>query len=159
MIDQFMVCISTAQQKFTFTVKKIIPKFQNVDRSVEKGIASRVDVKAITSDTLYEKLNEMLSNPMYKENVKILSKHFKDQKEPPLDRALFWIEWAVRNPNSSLLNRGKNLNFFQIQSIDVMGLLTVVTVALMYMVMLLLKKMFNFVFRKTKFVVNKDKSD
>lgn len=125
---------------------------------MEKGIAGRIDVKALTPDTLYEKLNEMLSNPMYKENVKIIAKCFKDQKELPLDRAIWWIEWALRNPNSFIINRGKNLNFFQIQSIDVIAVLTTITLAFMYVAMLLLKKIVGCVFQRTK-NMNKAKSD
>lgn len=125
---------------------------------MEKGIAGRIDVTTLTSESLYEKLNEMLSNPMYKENVKIISQCFKDQKEPPLHRAIWWIEWALRNPNSFILNRGKNLNFFQIQSIDVIGVLTLIALALMYVVMLLLKKIVGCIFHRTK-NVNKAKNE
>lgn len=125
---------------------------------MEKGIASRMDVKTITSDNLYEKLNEMLSNPMYKENMKTISKCFKDQKEIPRERALWWIEWALRNPKSLILNRGKALNFFQIQSIDVISTLTVVALTIMYIVMLLLRKIFIFIFRRTK-MTSKNKND
>lgn len=139
-----------------FTIK--IYNFQNVDRSVEKGIASRMNVKTITTDNLYEKLNEMLSNPMYNENMKIISKCFKDQKELPLERALWWIEWVLRNPKSIIWNRAKTLNFFQIQSIDVISTLTVVTLIVTYIVVLLLKKIFIFIFQRTK-IANKDKND
>lgn len=110
-----------------------------MDRCVEKGIADRIAVKEITSESLLRKLNEMLSNPMYKENMKFVSQHFKDQKEPPLDRAIWWIEWMLRNPRSVLVNRGQNLNFFQIQSIDVIAVLTVITLAVLYVLIFVLK--------------------
>lgn len=126
---------------------------------MEKGIAVRIDVKTITSNTLYETLNEMLSNPMYKENVKILSRCFKDQKELPLNRAIWWIEWTLRNPSSMLMNRGKNLNFVQIQSIDVIAVLTVITIAFVCAVLLLLKKAVSCLFRRTDDNVNKMKND
>lgn len=93
---------------------------------------------------------------MYKENMKIISKFFKDQKELPLDRALWWIEWAIRNP--SPVNRGKNFNFVQIQSIDVISVLTMLTLTLFYIVMIFLKKIFLFIFSQKK-VTNKDKND
>lgn len=87
---------------------------------------------------------------MYKENIKVMSKYLKDQKELPLDRALWWIEWVLRNPNSYVVNHGKNLNFFQIQSIDVISVLTVTALALTYILWLLVKKIVIFTFQGKK---------
>lgn len=99
----------------------------------------------------------MLSNPIYKENMKAISNGFKDQKELPLDRALWWIEWALRNPRSYVVNRAKNLNYFQIQSIDVISFLTVISLVLMYIVLLAMKKLFNCIFIMSS--GNKSKKD
>ncbi|KAJ6646109.1 UDP-glucosyltransferase 2 [Pseudolycoriella hygida] len=137
----------------------MVDQFMNIDRSVEKGIASRMNVRDLTSDTLYEKLNEMLTNPMYKENMKIISKCYKDQKELPLDRAIWWIEWVLRNPNPFGLNLGKGLNFLQIQSIDVISFFTMAFLALAYFSFLLLRKFFILIFRRMKTNANKDKND
>lgn len=131
---------------------------KNVDRCVEKGIGGRIHVQSINTTTLHDKLIEMLSNPMYKENIRTMSHRFKDQKERPLDRAVWWIEWALRNPNADLLNRSKNLNFLQIQSIDVIGVLTVVALTLLWMMVVLLKKFFICIFGRAK-SVNKSKVD
>ncbi len=157
MVDQFMVRQTT---EFTFQISNTLPLliFKNIDRCVERGIAGRINVKAITSDNLYEKLNEMLSNPMYKENCRIASQSFRDQKERPLDRAIWWIEWALRNPNSVALNRGKNLNFIQLQSIDVIGVCTVATLVVIYVVWVLLKIFFTCVCRRRK-IGNKEKRE
>lgn len=100
----------------------------------------------------------MLSNPMYKENIKEISKCFRDQKELPLERAIWWIEWALRNPKSHIVNRSKNLNYFQIQSIDVISVLTVVSLTLMYITGIMVKKIFIFIFQCKK-TENKKKKD
>lgn len=76
---------------------------------------------------MYEKLHSMLTNPKFEENIQITSKAFKDQKETPLERAIWWIEWAIRNPNvSNFKGNGQKLNFIQIESIDVYAFLTII---------------------------------
>lgn len=54
----------------------------------------------MTTQIIKDKLEALLENPKYSENVKELSVRFRDQKEKPLDRAVWWIEWVLRNPNA-----------------------------------------------------------
>jgi glucuronosyltransferase len=35
------------------------------------------------------------------EQITLVSKRFRDQKEKPIDRAVWWLDWAVRNPDAS----------------------------------------------------------
>lgn len=104
-----------------------IHSLQNIHKSVDKGIAEFLYLSDLTKENLYEKLHSMLTNPKFEENIQITSKAFKDQKETPLERAIWWIEWAIRNPNVSHFkgNRQK-LNFIQIESIDVYAFLTII---------------------------------
>ena len=69
----------------------------------------------------------MLLNPIYAVNAKKASQQFRDQKELPLDRAVWWIEWAMRNPNANhFQHMGSNLTFIELYSLDVVILMTVI---------------------------------
>lgn len=90
-------------------------------------------IRDLNEETLYSKLHLMLTNPKYEENIKVTSKAFQDQKEKPLERAIWWIEWAIRNPKvTHFKSNAQHLNFIQIESIDVYAFLTLVVTALVW---------------------------
>lgn len=68
----------------------------------------------------------MLNDPSYAKNMKLVSDLFRDQKEPPLERAVWWIEWMLRHPNATHLQSvGFEFNLIQLQSIDVLAFIFV----------------------------------
>lgn len=84
----------------------------------------RQDWSDLTSDCLHEKIIKLLEDPSFSNNMKIASELFQDQKEPPLDRAIWWIEWILRHPHQLHFNNlGRDLNIFQLQSLDVLAVL------------------------------------
>lgn len=52
---------------------------------------------------LKAKLLKIINTDEYSRRAKGISQKLSDQKEKPLDRALWWIEWALRNPESDYL--------------------------------------------------------
>lgn len=74
---------------------------QNILKVYQLGIAEYVDFHSFTIDELRDKLLSVLEKPQYSENVKRLSNVFRDQKDSPLERAVWWIEWALRNPQTN----------------------------------------------------------
>lgn len=120
--DQFSVTFYVFNQ-----VNHKIYFFQNIHKSVDKGIAEVLYFSDLTKENLYEKLHLMLTDSKFQDNIKITSKAFKDQKETPLERAVWWIEWAIRNPKvGHFKGNGQNFNFLQIESVDVYAFLTII---------------------------------
>ena len=116
---------------------------QNIFKSVDKNIALKLLWSDLTENGLYEAITELLKNPIYKENAVKASVAFRDQKESPLERAIWWIEWALRNPNPKYFNgSGKEMNYLQLQSIDVVSFLIGIILIVLWLVKMVLIKVY-----------------
>ena len=60
-----------------------------------------------------------------------LSKLFRDQMESPLERAVWWVEWVLRNPAGStvLQSSAVNIGWISKYSFDVIVPLVILAVA------------------------------
>lgn len=76
---------------------------------------------------------KVLNDPKYSINVKKLSGVLQDQKEKPVDRAIWWIEWLLRNPNiDSLQSPVQNLSYVVGNSFDVIAVATILHLLLLF---------------------------
>ena len=93
-------------------------------------IGKSLDFYAMSYNETRTKLMNVLNDPKYSINVKRLSGILHDQKESPLERAIWWIEWLLRHPNiENLQSPVQNLSYFVGNSFDVL------TVAVIYVLL------------------------
>lgn len=72
------------------------------------------------------KLANILERKNYSERVKQLSQAFRDQPKKPLDRAIWWIEWTLRNPRPDYLKSPTlRIGHFVGNSFDVISFLII----------------------------------
>lgn len=127
---------------------------------MQKGIAEQLAIKDLTSTSLTEKIDQLLSDGKYRKNIVAASKVFRDQKDTPLELGLWWIEWALRNPNAvHFRSSGTDLSFFEIQSIDVIAFLTVALVVIAVIMLAVLRKLLKLVLCRIAKDSRKSKSD
>ncbi|XP_012995721.1 UDP-glucuronosyltransferase 2A1 isoform X2 [Esox lucius] len=108
----------------------------NIMHMKTKGAAVMLDFNKMTSQDLVDGLNSVINDPTYKENMMRLSRIHHDQPMKPLDTAVFWIEFVMRNKGAKHLRvESHNLSWYQYHCLDVaaallsvVGLITVVTV-------------------------------
>uniref|UniRef100_A0A671R1L1 Erythromycin biosynthesis protein CIII-like C-terminal domain-containing protein n=1 Tax=Sinocyclocheilus anshuiensis TaxID=1608454 RepID=A0A671R1L1_9TELE len=100
----------------------------NLSRMQAKGTAKIVDIATLDRTVFLEALKEVLHNPSYKENMQRLSKLHHDQPMKPLDRAVFWIEFVMRNRGAPhLQTQAYRMSWIEYHSIDViLSLLAIV---------------------------------
>lgn len=65
--------------------------------------------------------------------MKIRSARFRDQKEKPLDRAIWWINWALRNPEPDhMTSPVLKLGFIRANCYDIIGVTVFLGLVVVY---------------------------
>uniref|UniRef100_U5EUX0 Putative udp-glucuronosyltransferase n=1 Tax=Corethrella appendiculata TaxID=1370023 RepID=U5EUX0_9DIPT len=104
-------------------------QIRNAQKSVLNGIAEKVNFRTISVEALRDTIRNVIENPNYTKNIQRMSYNFQDQPSKPLDRAIWWIEWALRHPDATHIQSPVlKLGFFRANSYDV--LLFVLCIAL-----------------------------
>lgn len=74
-------------------------QYRNLGKAVGIGIAVKVDIKNITLAGFKESILTVLQDPKYFKNAQKISKLFQDKPMKPLETAVWWSEFVMRNPN------------------------------------------------------------
>ncbi|XP_019898943.1 UDP-glucuronosyltransferase 2B15 isoform X2 [Esox lucius] len=119
-------------------------QYNNIFQIKNKGAAVMVDFNTMTTEDLLDGLNSVINNSSYKESMMKLSRIHHDQPMRPLDTAVFWIEFVMRNKGAKHLRvQAHNLTWFQYHCLDVAAVL----LAILSLVIVVCVKMANFCFR------------
>uniref|UniRef100_A0A0P6HAK6 Glucosyl/glucuronosyl transferases n=2 Tax=Daphnia magna TaxID=35525 RepID=A0A0P6HAK6_9CRUS len=127
-----------------------------VVKAERDGYAICLDWKTLTEDILYNAIQEIVTNPKYKQNAMKLSYLMRDQIElgRPLERAVHAIEYVIRHRGAAHLRPAAcRLSPIQRESMDVTFIYTAFFVALIYLIICLSR----FTFRKFTSVVKVDR--
>ncbi|XP_063913440.1 UDP-glycosyltransferase UGT5-like isoform X2 [Zophobas morio] len=116
----------------------------NMATAVSNGYALVVPFDKLTESKLSNAINEVLNNPKYKNNAMKRSKIIKDRPVKPLDHAIYSIEYVIRHQGASHLRySGMDLNWYQRNVLDVVGLVLITLVATLCLICIALKKICN----------------
>ncbi|CAK1542973.1 unnamed protein product [Leptosia nina] len=101
-----------------------IPIFCDHDSNAAKaevdGYAKKLDLQYLTADELYKSITEVINEPMYRIQVKKRQVLLRDQKESPLERAIYWTEYVIRHKGAyHLQSPAKDMTFIQYYMLDI----------------------------------------
>ncbi|XP_067377062.1 UDP-glucuronosyltransferase 2B31-like [Channa argus] len=123
----------------------------NFFRMEVRGVAKVLDIGTVNKDNFLEALKEVLYEPSYREKMKTLSNLHRDQPMKPLDRAMFWIEFVMRNKGAPhLRTESYKMSTIQYHSIDVMAFLLAVISLILIVFISAVKFLWQKVFFKSK---------
>ncbi|XP_066945878.1 UDP-glucosyltransferase 2-like [Macrobrachium rosenbergii] len=99
-------------------------QYRNAARLARKGFGLVINWEDMTTESIVEAIETLLHNPAYAAKLKQVSEALKDQKESPKERAVWWVEYAIRHNlrNASHFEyAGRKLHFLQYVGADVIA--------------------------------------
>lgn len=72
-------------------------QFRNAMRSKHAGIADILNFHDISVSSVYEKLNTVLNDKRYADQVNLVSQQFRDHLVDPMQESMYWIEFIARH--------------------------------------------------------------
>ncbi|XP_017784689.1 PREDICTED: UDP-glucuronosyltransferase 2B31 [Nicrophorus vespilloides] len=114
----------------------------NMLSAQNKGFGIALDYGTINSIGLLSALREILYNPKYTQNAKFRSSLMSDQPLKPMKKAIFWIEHVLRTKGAPHLRpAGLDLPWYQYHLLDVITLLTVISITCVTLIALCITKL------------------
>jgi hypothetical protein len=149
---------------FNFLKFKGIPIFgdqmMNMMKSVKRGYGLQVLYSEFSEEKFSNAITEILSNPKYGETAKIVSNRFKDRPMTPQQTVAYWTEYAARHHGARhLRSAGNELNFMELNSLDVYAVMAIVFVIILIVDCWILKAVLKRCFKGRKNVVSKKKKN
>ncbi|XP_016949775.1 UDP-glucosyltransferase 2-like [Drosophila biarmipes] len=98
-------------------------QFGNLRWGQSAGMAEVLDINKLREENLTNTIRELIDNPKYTMRAKKMSDIFKDRPMSPLDTAVWWMEYALRNRDISHIRlNAEEIPLFVYYRID--GILT-----------------------------------
>nr|XP_023017627.1 UDP-glucuronosyltransferase 2B15-like [Leptinotarsa decemlineata] len=105
----------------------------NIELVVSKKLGVKLEYSALTKESFLSSIQEILGNSRYSVEIKKLSEQLRDQTEPAINRAVFWIEFLMRHNGTHIFDpKSRHLSNFVLSSTDVLLFLSVLACLLTY---------------------------
>ncbi|XP_034482592.1 UDP-glucuronosyltransferase 2B15-like [Drosophila innubila] len=110
-----------------------LDQHRNLLQTLSAGAAVKVDYLKMTTEILVSAIKEVAENKSYSVAMKLRSKRLRDTPVPPLELAVWWVEYLMRHPDPvHLHSTAKELNYFQAHSLDVLAVLALIPLIILY---------------------------
>uniref|UniRef100_A0A673KEB1 UDP-glucuronosyltransferase n=1 Tax=Sinocyclocheilus rhinocerous TaxID=307959 RepID=A0A673KEB1_9TELE len=105
----------------------LFDQLDNIVRLQARGAARMLDAATCTTEEFLEALRDILENPTYRHNMQKLSSLHRDRPLHPLDKAVYWIEFVLRNKGAPHLRaEAYNMSTYSYYCLDVAALVLLI---------------------------------
>ncbi|KAF9418805.1 hypothetical protein HW555_004472 [Spodoptera exigua] len=102
-------------------------QYKNLIKAEEAGTGTTLLFHDINEENLERLLHEFLKDDSYLKRAKELSRRFKDRPMSPLDTAMFWIEYVIRNKGAHhIKSPALNMSWITYNMLDVYAFVIIV---------------------------------
>ena len=116
-------------------------KFVLIFRAAKHGYAVHLELNSLTSDILIGALEKAMNDEDMKKRVQSVSRQFHDQKDDPVEKGVWWIEYVMRNEGALFLRpESLNLYWFQYIGLDIVIFLGVIILLSIHMMRRIISK-------------------
>ncbi|KAJ4448260.1 hypothetical protein ANN_10274 [Periplaneta americana] len=117
----------------------------NAQCLVSAGVAKRLNYHDINNASLLDTLKEVLEVSSYSENAARLQRIFRDRPVTPLDNAIFWTEYVIRNGGAThMRSAALDLSWYEYLLLDVVTMLFLSIIFVVLLLCYLIKALLRF---------------
>nr|XP_023027752.1 UDP-glucuronosyltransferase 2B1-like [Leptinotarsa decemlineata] len=125
-----------------------IPTFwdqnKNIEEVVRRNMAIKLSLEDLTEETFGTALHQILNDKKYRRNAKLRSQIMHDRPMPPLEEAVFWIDYVIRYRGAPhLKSAASELEWYQRYLIDILSFVSLCLIAIFLVVSFVMKKIFS----------------
>lgn len=130
----------------------------NIKYSEVAGFGVKLAYHDISAESIYDRVNTVLSNSSYRENARRLQTLFQDRESSPLDTAVFWVEYVIRHKGASHLQSPvPHMSWHQYLLLDVIIVLKLALIVFIIILYFIVKIIIKLVCKSNTSKVTKSK--
>ena len=120
-----------------------LDQHRTISHTISLGVGSKVDFKTLTVENFKQSILSIVDNPKVAKNSARISKLFKDKPQKPLDKAVWWVDYVIRNPDlDNIKSPTLKLGFLATYSLDIIFAFVVISFVFLYAIRKLFMKIF-----------------
>lgn len=114
---------------------------RNSVRAVRAGYAKMLDFRSITTESLVDAVNEMITNRSYADKMNEISSIYSDNLVHPMQEAMFWIEYVIRHKGAKFMkSHSIQMPYISYLLLDVLCVNLTVLLAFIITLLILLRR-------------------
>ncbi|KPJ18103.1 Ecdysteroid UDP-glucosyltransferase [Papilio machaon] len=106
----------------------------------DRGVALTLTLKDSSKESWREALQDLIKNPVYKQNAMKLRAKFLDRLQPPLETAVYWIEYVLRHQGAThMRSPAQELSLIQYLLLDIIAISVATTLLTVFILHLMFR--------------------